>query len=180
MVITKDLMLQLLNMDLELEYSSAIQYITHASLITTAPAYEVVSREITMDALEEMLHAIVLAGQITHLGGCPSTKVAQVYIPGNGTEMLAHDLNDEVDAIWRYSRRIQQAEQLKAYDLAEDLRSILAMEQEHMLDFERKDTSSQRERERTPAMTEIFESEEFAKKWAERAAHVPPRIKREN
>lgn len=178
MVITKDLLLQLLNMDLELEYSAAIQYITHASLMTTVPACDIISREITMDGLEEILHAVILAGQITHLGGCPSTKVAQVYIPNNGTEMLAHDLNDEVDAIWRYSRRIQQAEELKEYDLARDLRNILAMEQEHMLDFEHKDTANQRER--TPAMMEIFESDEFAKKWAERASHVPPRMRRKS
>ena len=178
MVITKDLLLKLLNMDLELEYSAAIQYITHASLITPLPPYEVISREITIDALEEMLHAIMLAGQITHLGGCPSTKVAQVYLPDDGTEMFAHDLNDEVDAIWRYSRRIQQAEQLKEYDLAKDLRSILAMEQEHLLDFENKHAFSQRER--APLITDIFEGDEFSKKWAERASHVPPRTRREN
>ena len=50
--------------------------------------------------------------------------------------MLKQDLAGENDAIARYSRRIRQAEELDLYHLAQQLRNILAMEQEHAMDLE--------------------------------------------
>ena len=45
------------------------------------------------------------------------------------------DLQGEEDAINRYKTRIDQAEQLKEFALSQQLRIILAMEQEHAMDL---------------------------------------------
>jgi bacterioferritin len=49
--------------------------------------------------------------------------------------MLQQDLTGEEDAIRRYKVRVEQAEQLKEFALAQQLRTILAMEQEHATDL---------------------------------------------
>jgi bacterioferritin len=49
--------------------------------------------------------------------------------------MLQQDLDGEEDAIKRYKVRVEQAEQLKEFALAQQLRNILAMEQEHAMDI---------------------------------------------
>lgn len=54
--------------------------------------------------------------------------------PENET-MLSQDLDGEEDAIMRYKVRIEQAEGLKEYALAQQLRNILAVEQEHAMDL---------------------------------------------
>lgn len=45
-------------------------------------------------------------------------------------------LEGENDAIARYIVRIKQAEELNIYHLAQQLRNILAVEQEHAMDLE--------------------------------------------
>ena len=47
--------------------------------------------------------------------------------------MLEQDLVGEEDAIRRYKIRIEQAEQLKEFALAQQLQTILATEQGHAL-----------------------------------------------
>jgi bacterioferritin len=49
--------------------------------------------------------------------------------------MMRQDLDGEEDAIRRYKLRIDQAEQLKEFALSSQLRTILAMEQEHAMDL---------------------------------------------
>ena len=49
--------------------------------------------------------------------------------------MLKQDLAGEKDAIRRYKLRIEQAETLKEFALAQQLRTILATEQEHAMDL---------------------------------------------
>jgi bacterioferritin len=177
MVITKDILVKLLNMDLELEYSAAIQYVNHASLMYHNSSSEVICREIMFDALEEMQHAIMLAEQISRLGGIPSVSVAPRYISRDSCKLLNHDINDEADSIRRYSMRIHQAEQLQEYELACSLCFILAMEQEHLLDFGCGNATQQRER--TCPIVEILNDDEFSRKWAERALHVPLRLRKD-
>lgn len=50
--------------------------------------------------------------------------------------MLQQDLDGENDAIERYIERIEAAEELKLLHLAQRLREILAMEQQHAMDLE--------------------------------------------
>jgi bacterioferritin len=134
MAISQKKLIELLNMDLELEYSAAIQYINHAAVITGA-AYGDVVKELKIHTTEEIQHAVILADQIDYLGGSPSVKVGEIHTAADNDEMLRQDLNGEEDAIRRYKVRIEQAEQLKEFALAQQLRTILAVEQEHAMDL---------------------------------------------
>jgi bacterioferritin len=127
-------LMDLLNMDLELEYSAAIQYINHAAVMTGA-AYGDIIKELKIHANEEIQHAMVLADQIDYLGGLPSVNVSKILTCKDNDEMLQQDLDGEEDAIKRYKVRIEQAEQLKEFALAQQLRNILATEQEHAMDL---------------------------------------------
>ena len=134
MAITQGKLIELLNKDLELEYSAAIQYINHAAVMTGA-AYGDIIKELKIHANEEVAHAMVLADQIDYLGGSPSVGVGEIRTSENNDEMLQQDLDGEEDAIKRYKIRVEQAEQLKEFALAQQLRTILAMEQEHAMDI---------------------------------------------
>ena len=134
MAVTIEKLLELLNMDLELEYSAAIQYINHAAVMTGA-AYGDIIKELKIHANEEVQHAMVLADQIDYLGRAPSVMVGEIHTSEKSDEMLQQDLNGEEDAIRRYKLRVEQAEQLKEFALAQQLRNILAIEQEHAMDL---------------------------------------------
>ena len=134
MPIARKKLIDLLNKDLELEYSAAIQYINHAAVMTGAE-YGSIIKELVVHANEEIGHAIVLADQIDFLGGSPSVHTGKVWIAEDNKEMLKQDLAGEEDAIKRYKKRIEQAEGLKEYALAGQLRNILAVEQEHAMDL---------------------------------------------
>jgi bacterioferritin len=134
MTITQKRLIDLLNKDLELEYSAAIQYINHAAVMTGA-AYGDIIKELKIHANEEIQHAITLADQIDYLGGSPSVNVGKILTSADNVEMLEQDLDGEEDAIRRYKIRVEQAEHLKEFALAQQLRTILAMEQEHAMDL---------------------------------------------
>ncbi len=134
MAVTIEKLTDLLNMDLELEYSAAIQYINHSAVMTGA-AYGDIIKELKIHANEEIQHAMILADQIDYLGGGPSVGVGKILTSEDNNQMLEHDLDGEEDAIKRYKLRIEQAEQLKEFALAQQLRNILATEQEHAMDL---------------------------------------------
>lgn len=134
MDVTIEKLVDLLNMDLELEYSAAIQYINHSAVMTGA-AYGDIIKELKIHANEEIQHAMILADQIDYFGGSPSVKVGKILTSRNNEEMLQQDLDGEEDAIKRYKLRIEQAEKLKEFALAQQLRNILATEQEHAMDL---------------------------------------------
>jgi bacterioferritin len=135
MAITKKELIELLNKDLELEYSAAIQYINHAAVMTGAQYGDII-KELKIHANEEIAHALVLADQISYLGGLPSVDVGNINVDKDNIKMLEQDLAGEEDAIVRYKVRVQQAEELQEYALSQQLRNILAMEQEHAMDLE--------------------------------------------
>lgn len=134
MAITIEKLVDLLNIDLELEYSAAIQYINHAAVMTGA-AYGDIIKELKIHANEEIQHAMILADQIDYLEGIPSVNVGKIHTSKDNDEMLQQDLDGENDAIRRYKVRVEQAEQLKEFALAQQLRNILATEQEHAMDL---------------------------------------------
>ncbi|MHC4575400.1 MAG: ferritin-like domain-containing protein [Planctomycetota bacterium] len=134
MDITTDKLVDLLNKDLELEYSAAIQYINHAAVMTGA-AYGDIIKELKIHANEEIQHAMTLADQIDYLAGSPSVNVGKILTSKGNEEMLQQDLDGEEDAIKRYKIRVEQAELLKEFALAQQLRAILATEQEHAMDL---------------------------------------------
>ncbi|GAI00075.1 unnamed protein product, partial [marine sediment metagenome] len=92
-------------------------------------------KELRIHANEEIAHAITLADQIDFLGGVPTIEVGEMKTSDDNIEMLKQDLEGEEDAIKRYKVRIEQAEELKEFALAQQLRNILAMEQEHAMDL---------------------------------------------
>ena len=135
MEINKEELIKLLNKDLEKEYSAAIQYINHASLMTGAQYGDII-KELKIHANEEIAHALILADQIAYLGGDPAIDVEKVSTSKDNDEMLKQDLAGEEDGIARYKERVRQAEELQEYALSQQLRNILAQEQEHAMDLE--------------------------------------------
>lgn len=131
---TLEKLIELLNHDLELEYSAAIQYINHAAVMTGA-AYGDIIKELKIHANEEIQHAMILADQIDYLKGSPTVKVGEIKTSKENEAMLKQDLDGEEDAIRRYKVRVEQAEALKEFALAQQLRTILATEQEHAMDL---------------------------------------------
>jgi bacterioferritin len=127
-------LVQLLNKDLELEYAAAIQYINHSAVMSGAANGDLI-KELKIHANEEIQHAMLLADQIDYFDGFPSVIVGGVKTSGDNREMMQQDLEGEEDAIRRYKLRIDQAEQLKEFALSQQLRTILAMEQEHAMDL---------------------------------------------
>lgn len=134
MSVTLQELVRQLNVDLTLEYSAGIQYIQHSAVMTGA-MYGDIIRELRIHSTEEFGHAGVLADQISFLGGVPTVDIGEILTSGDNIVMLEQDLAGEIDAIRRYKLRIDQAESLKEYALAGQLRMILAMEQEHAMDL---------------------------------------------
>jgi len=134
MAITMKEIIILLNKDLELEYSAAIQYINHAAVMTGA-SYGNIIKELKVHATEEIQHAIILSDQIDYMGASPTVNVGKILTSTDNEQMLEQDLDGEEDAITRYKARVEQAEMLKEFALAQQLRNILAVEQEHAMDL---------------------------------------------
>jgi bacterioferritin len=133
--VTKKQLLDLLNKDLALEYTAIVQYTQHQGALKGA-MYQNIQKELIIHAQEELAHATILSAQIDYLGGVPTVDVPPAKFSGDSVTMLKQDLAGENDAIARYSARIRQAEDLDLYHLAQQLRTILAMEQEHAMDLE--------------------------------------------
>lgn len=134
MAITKEELIKKLNIDLSKEYAAAIQYVQHSGVLTGA-AYGNIQKELIVHANEELGHAVVLADQIDYLGGVPIAEADETHTSKDNDEMLQQDLDGELDAVSRYTARIKEAESLNLLDLAQKLREILAVEQEHAMDL---------------------------------------------
>ena len=127
-------LIDLLNKDLSLEYSAMVQYVQHSGVLTGAE-YGDIGKEIKIHAGEELQHAIILAEQIDYLGGFPTVDVPPPATSKDNKKMLQQDLDGEEDAINRYKQRVIQAEELMELALAQKLREILSVEQEHAMDL---------------------------------------------
>lgn len=133
--ITKKKLVELLNRDLSLEYTACIQYTQHQAVLKGA-MYQNIQKELIIHAQEELAHAVIIADQIAYLGGVPTVFMEPARVSADSIEMLTEDLAGENDAIARYIARVKQAEALDLYHLAQQLRLILAVEQEHAMDLE--------------------------------------------
>lgn len=133
--ITKEKLLALLNKDLALEYTACVQYTQHQGVLKGA-MYQSIQKELIIHAQEELAHATTIAAQIDYLGGFPTVDMPNPKTSKKNETMLKQDLEGENDAIARYVVRIKQAEELNLYHLAQQLRNILAVEQEHAMDLE--------------------------------------------
>ncbi|TES86782.1 ferritin-like domain-containing protein [Candidatus Aerophobetes bacterium] len=135
MAITKEKLVEKLNGDLAREYTAIVQYAQHSGVITGAE-YGDIKKELIVHAGEELQHALTLADQIDYLDGSPTAKVLPANTSVDNKEMLQQDLDGENEAIERYIERIGETEELKLLHLAQKLREILAMEQEHAMDLQ--------------------------------------------
>jgi len=134
MTVTREILIEEINKDLEWEYAAAVQYVQHAAVLTGAQ-YEGIKKELVLHSQEEMQHAVMLSEQIDFLGGVPTIDVEQRDIAEDAKTMLEQDLDGEDRAINRYKERIGQAEELKEYGLRRVLEDILIQEEEHKRDL---------------------------------------------
>ncbi|MDI3280569.1 MAG: ferritin-like domain-containing protein [Bacillota bacterium] len=132
----REQMIRLLNLDLSWEYAAMIQYIQHAAMLTGAEYFAVIEEEL-QHAQEEHEHAVRLSDQIQYLGGVPTVRVEEIRTSLDNREMLRQDLEAEYDALRRYLERIEQLESLQLYDVAQVVREIALVEQEHIIDLEK-------------------------------------------
>ena len=123
-----------LNEDLQSEYQSIVQYISHVATVTGAEYLSVID-ELKVHLTQELIHAEILAEQIAFLGGTPSTTVPDVE-NASGSEALAADLRLETTQLERYRQRFSQAMDLGLADVAEALRPLLEQTQEHVRDLQ--------------------------------------------
>ena len=132
--VTREQLLTGLNEDLAREYQAIIAYVVYSQVLKGAE-YMSIAKELETHAGEELNHALIVSKQIDYLGGMPTVSPLPVKQSENAEEMLRADLQNEADTIRAYRERVQQAEALGEYAIAEDIREILRQEQEHLIDL---------------------------------------------
>jgi bacterioferritin len=130
--ITRKKLIDLLNEDLQREFQAIIAYVNYSQVLKGA-AYMNIAAELAIHATEELSHALTIAGQIDYLGGMPAVTPKPVKTSQKAEEMLRFDLDNEVQTIRNYRRRIKQADELNEYSLSEQIRDILLQEQDHLI-----------------------------------------------
>ena len=123
-----------LNEDLAREYQAIIAYTVYSNVISGAQWMNIAG-ELRKHAGEELAHAMIIADQIDYLGGMPTAIPKPVKTSKKPEDMLRFDLDNETETIRNYRQRVQQAEALGHYALAEQLRQIISQEQEHQHDL---------------------------------------------
>ena len=123
-----------LNDDLSREYQAIIAYVIYSQTLKGA-AYMAIAKELEAHAGQELNHAITIAKQIDYLGGMPNAEPLPVKTSEKAEEMLRADLDNENETVANYRQRIRQCEALSEYAMAEEIRKILAQEQEHQIDL---------------------------------------------
>jgi bacterioferritin len=130
--ITRKKLIDLLNEDLQREFQAVIAYVNYSQVLKGA-AYMNIAAELAVHATEELAHAIIIAGQIDYLGGMPAVTPKPVKTSEKAEEMLRFDLDNEVQTIRNYRRRVKQADELNEFSLSEQIRDILLQEQDHLI-----------------------------------------------
>lgn len=123
-----------LNEDLAREYQAIIAYVVYSQVLKGAE-YMTIAAELEIHAGEELAHAITIAKQIDYLGGTPTVVPKPVKLSNKPKELLRFDLDNEVETIRHYRRRLRQCEALAEFAMAEHIRDILVNEQEHLIDL---------------------------------------------
>ena len=123
-----------LNGDLSREYQAIIAYVIYSQTIKGA-AYMAIAKELEAHAREELSHAITISKQIDYLGGTPNSAPKPVKQSEKAQDMLRFDLDNETETVRNYRQRVRQCEALGEFAMAEEIRRILAQEQEHQIDL---------------------------------------------
>jgi len=120
-----------LNVDLEAEYRTGIQYLQHASLLKDEMNIMDVNI-ISQHSNSEFNHAKVLNDIIVYLGGIPTITVTTRKTSSDKLQMLKEDLQGEYDALTRYLYRINHLERIGLYDLSLEIKIIIQEETQHI------------------------------------------------
>jgi bacterioferritin len=123
-----------LNEDLAREYQAIIAYVIYSQTLKGAE-FMTIAKELQQHAAEELAHALTIAKHIDYLGGTPTAVPVPVQLCDEPRAMLRADLDNENQTIRAYRQRVQQAEVIGEYAIAEDLREILRQEQEHQIEL---------------------------------------------
>lgn len=136
MSITKEELIEKLNLDLSHEYGAAVQYTYSAAAVSGLyrPALKPLFEE---EITDELGHALYLAEKIKSLGGVPTTKVAEVPQPDQVKDILNEIVKAESDTIVRYKQRMEEAEELGLTELVIKLEDMIADETGHKEEMER-------------------------------------------
>ena len=132
--LTRQQLVDRLNEDLSREYQAIIAYVIYSQALK-GPEYMSIAEELETHAKEELAHALTVAKHIDYLGGMPTATPLAVKVSDDARVMLRADLENENETVRNYTERVQQAEALHEYAIAEDLREILRDEQEHQIDL---------------------------------------------
>src|SRR4249919_3941240 len=132
--ISREEMVELLNEDLAREYQAIIAYVVYSQTLKGA-AYMAIAKELETHATEELQHALLLSKQIDYLGGSPTVQAKPVRTSEDNDDMLWFDLQNENETIRNYRERVRQCEALGEFAMAEHIRDILVIEQEHQTDL---------------------------------------------
>jgi bacterioferritin len=133
--VDQDAFVDALNADLETEFQSVVQYVSHIATITGAEFLSTVD-ELKTHLVQELQHAQILAEQVSFLGGSPSTRVPAVEQIEDARSALGADLKLEEAQLGNYRERFNQAMELGLADVAEALRPLLEQTQEHVRDLQ--------------------------------------------
>src|SRR5699024_11991632 len=109
---SKEELIEGLNVDLSHEYGAAIQYTYSASAVTGVyrPALKPFFEE---EITDELGHALYLSEKIKSLGGVPTTKAEDVPQHENVRDLLDAVLKAETETVVRYEIRNKQAKYLR-------------------------------------------------------------------
>jgi inner membrane protein len=132
--LTRARLIELLNEDLAREYQAIIAYVVYSQVLKGA-AFMAIARELEAHAKQELDHALIIAKQVDYLGGTPTVTPLPVRTSKQATAMLRFDLQNENDTIRHYRERVRQCEALGEFAMAEHIREILQVEQEHQIDL---------------------------------------------
>jgi bacterioferritin len=127
-------LIKALNEDLAREYQAIIAYTVYSNVLKGAKWMKIAD-ELKLHAAQELQHAMIIADQIDYLGGMPTASPKPVKLSQKPEDMIQFDLDNETETIVNYRQRVQQAEALGHFALAEQLRQIIAQEQEHQHDL---------------------------------------------
>ena len=131
---SRDQLVQGLQEDLAREYKAIIQYVIFSQKLDGARYMDIAS-ELEAHAHEELDHAIAIARQIDYYGAYPVHQPKPVQVSEDNEEMLWADLQAEDDTVANYRQRIQQAQNLGEFALAEVLQEIVKQEQDHQIEL---------------------------------------------
>jgi bacterioferritin len=120
--------------DLSREYQAIIAYTVYSTVITGAQ-WMSIAKELKKHAHEELEHALIIADQLDYLGAMPNVKPKEVKVSKKAEEMIRFDLENETETIKAYRQRVKQAEAVGHFALAEQIRKIIAQEQDHQHDL---------------------------------------------